>query len=405
MTDTDENVLTPRERFLSLAAAISGVLGVGIAFGAAIPLITLLMEARGYSPFVIGLNGAMFPAAVLLVAPFVPKLLGRFGTMRMMAIVLVIGVAMLMVFPATEAIALWFVARFVMGLTGAVHWIATEAWINTMAGDASRGRVMGFYAAALGIGFAGGPVLLRIVGFDGWLPFLAIGACLVLAAAPLFVARGLAPMLSEHPDGGALRTLLATPTVLAAAVAAGAIDSGLYLLLPVYAVDSGFDREMTATWLTVWIAGTIVLQPPLGWLVDRLDARKMLVGIALLVLAGMVALPYLWGGGALFWIVTFVWGGVVLGIYTIGVVLLGRRFRGRQIAAANAGFVMVYEMGAITGPVAIGAAMDRFGSNGIVPVVVAMCLLFIAVAIWRIRVAARLRAAAAAEAAAANLQP
>ena len=196
-----------------------------------------------------------------------------------------------------------------------------------------------------------------------------------------------------------MRTLFAAPTVLAAALAAGAIDSGLYLLLPVYAVDSGFDREMTATWLTVWIAGTIVLQPPLGWLVDRMDPRKMLVAITLLVLAGMVALPYIWNGGWLFWIVTFLWGGVVLGIYTVGIVQLGRRFRGAQIAAANAGFVMIYEMGAMAGPVAIGASMDRFGANGIVPVVVAMCLLFIAVAIWRIRVAARLKSvnAAAAE--------
>jgi len=380
--------LTPRQRIISLTAAIGGVLGVGLGFGAAIPLITLLMEARGHSPFIIGLNGAMFPLAVLLIAPFVPKLLGRFGTLRMMAIVLAGGIAMLMVFPATDSIALWFVARFVMGFTGAVHWITTEAWINTMAGDKSRGRIMGFYASALGIGFAGGPALLKLVGFDGWLPFLCIGACLVLAATPLLFARGLAPSMSEHPDGGALRTLWVAPTVLAAAVAAGAIDSGLYLLLPVYAVDSGFDREMTATWLIVWIAGTIFLQPPLGWLVDKFDARKMLVAITVLVMAGMIALPYLWGGGILFWIVTFLWGGVILGIYTVGIILLGRRFRGPQIAAANAGFVMVYEMGAIVGPVAIGAAMDWFGSNGMVPVVVAMCTIFIAIAIWRIRLAA-----------------
>ncbi|MEX0807860.1 MAG: MFS transporter [Dongiaceae bacterium] len=386
--------LTSRERFISLTAAIGGVLGVGFAFGAAIPLITLLMEARGYSPLVIGLNGSMFPLAVLIVAPFVPKLLGRFGTLRMMAIVLALGIAMLMVFPATDSIALWFLARFVMGFTGAVHWITTEAWINTMAGDKNRGRIMGFYASALGIGFAGGPALLKLVGFDGWMPFLCIGACLVLAAAPLLFARGLAPSMSEHPDGGALRTLLKAPTVLAASVAAGAIDSGLYLLLPIYAVDNGFDREMTATWLIVWIAGTIFMQPPLGWLVDKFDARRMLVVISALVMAGMIALPYLWGGGIVFWIVTFLWGGVVLGIYTVGIILLGRRFRGPQIAAANAGFVMVYEVGAIAGPVAVGASMDWYGSNGMVPVVVGMCAIFMAIAIWRIRVGrARDRAA------------
>jgi MFS family permease len=379
--------LTPRQRLISLSAAIGGMLGVGIAFGAAIPLITLLMEARGYSPFVIGLNGAMFPLAVLSIAHFVPRLLGRFGTLPMIFSVLAVSVAMLLVFPATDSIAMWFLARFVIGLAGAVHWISTESWINILAGDKNRGRVLGFYAAALGIGFGGGPVLLKVVGFDGWAPFLCIGGFLLLSSVPLMFARGLAPSMSDHPGGGAIRTLMKAPTVLTAAVAAGAIDSGLYLLLPVYAVDMGFDREMTATWLTVWIAGTIVLQPPLGWIVDRLNARKVLIAVAAVVMAGTIALPYVWGSGALFWIMTFLWGGVVLGIYTIGIVLLGRRFPRGEIAAANAGFVMFYEAGAFVGPVSIGAAMDVFGSNGMVPAVVGMCLIFIAIALWRARVA------------------
>jgi MFS family permease len=378
--------LTPRERLISLTAAIGGMLGVGIAFGAAIPLITLLMEARGYSPLVIGLNGAMFPLAVLITAPFVPKLLGRFGTLPMIFAMLALSIVMLMVFPATDNILFWFAARFVIGIAGAVHWISTEAWVNMLAGDKSRGRVLGFYAASLGIGFAFGPALLNIVGFDGWTPFLFIGGFMLLAAVPLMFARGLAPAMSEHPDGGAIRTLMVAPTVVAAAFAAGAIDSGLYLLLPIYAIEMGFDRSMTATWLMVWIAGTIVLQPPLGWLVDRMNARKLLIAVTLTVMAGTIALPFIWGEGALFWVFTFLWGGVVLGIYTIGIVLLGRRFSRGQIAAANAGFVMVYEAGAVLGPVTIGAAMDVFGPNGLMPPVVIGCLIFIVVALLRARV-------------------
>jgi hypothetical protein len=38
--------------------------------------------------------------------------------------------------------------------------------------------------------------------------------------------------------------------------------------------------------------------------------------------------------------------------------------------------------------------MDSFGANGIVPVVVAMCAIFIAIALWRIHLAARGRNAA-----------
>jgi hypothetical protein len=72
-------------------------------------------------------------------------------------------------------------------------------------------------------------------------------------------------------------------------------------------------------------------------------------------------------------------------MYTLGLALLGERFRPGQLAAANAAFVMMYEVGSITGPVASGAALDRWPTYGLPVSVGIVAALFIAVALARRR--------------------
>lgn len=79
------------------------------------PLISLLMERQGYSSAVIGLNSLMFPLAVMIAGPFVPRLGARFGTLTAMCLSTAVlgGLTLLLAFvPILPA---WFVLRFLMG--------------------------------------------------------------------------------------------------------------------------------------------------------------------------------------------------------------------------------------------------------------------------------------------------
>src|SRR3990172_1884513 len=93
------DALTPRQRRLSLAVVIAGVFGVGVAFGAMIPLIALRLDRDGVDTALIGLNSAMFPIAVLAIGPFLPRLVGRLGTLRSMYAGLALGGATILLFP------------------------------------------------------------------------------------------------------------------------------------------------------------------------------------------------------------------------------------------------------------------------------------------------------------------
>ena len=64
----------------SLIAAIAAISAVGIAMGLGLPLLSLIMEKRGISSTLIGINSAMAGVAAMIAAPFTTRLAHEWGT-------------------------------------------------------------------------------------------------------------------------------------------------------------------------------------------------------------------------------------------------------------------------------------------------------------------------------------
>jgi len=117
--------------------------------------------------------------------------------------------------------------------------------------------------------------------------------------------------------------------------------------------------------LTAVGLGNVLLQIPLGLISDRMRDRRLLLAICALVgLAGVLALPFVAGNWNMSAAILFLWGGVVAGLYTVGLAHLGSRLSGRDLASANAAFVLCYGIGMLVGPQAIGVGMDIAGPDG-----------------------------------------
>jgi len=364
------DTLTPAQRKQSLAAIIGTAFGVGVAVGAIVPLVSLSLERDGYNALMIGINSAMLPIAVILMGPLMPRIIARLGTLRSVYLGLGITALCVLLFPALPNYYAWCGIRFVIGLAGAIHWITSETWINLMATSRSRSRVMGIYASVMALGFVFGPLIINLTGIEGWTPFVAVSAALVVALLPVAFARQVAPSVSGHGATGVGRAFAAAPTVMLAALVAGFVDAGLFTQIPIYELRAGFDREIAAASLSIFMAGNLVLQLPLGWVADHSSRRGILLLSAAIVAVGAVVYPLLLGSEPWLWVMMFLWGGVSWGIYTLALGLMGERFPATELAAANAAFVMMYEVGSFFGPIAAGGAMDQWPRYGL-PIVVA----------------------------------
>ncbi|MGY6710581.1 MAG: MFS transporter [Rhizobiaceae bacterium] len=337
-----------------------------MALGLGMPLLSVVLESRGHSATMIGLNTAFAGVASIIAAPFAAPLASRFGVAAtMLAMSLAASVAFLG-FYAAESFWMWFPLRLVLHFAITVLFVLSEFWITATAPTAKRGLVLGVYATVLSLGFAIGPWLFSQIGSGGILPFLVAAGMALLAAPPVAAAWRESPDLrASAPSARFSSYIFLVPTATGAVFVFGAVETGGFALFPIYGGRLGYSEAEAALLLTAIGLGNVLLQIPLGLLSDRMrDRRHLLLACAAIGLAGMILLPFV----AASWYATaallFVWGGVVAGLYTVGLAHLGSRLTGRDLASANAAFVLCYGVGMLAGPQAIGLGMDLFGTHG-----------------------------------------
>lgn len=363
-------------RTRSLAAVLASILVVGITLGIATPLLSLLIERAGYGATMAGANTAFGVAAVVAMAPFVPRLVRALGVLGAMYAGISVSTVTILLFTMTDNLVLWFVFRFFLGAGMAVLWVVGETWLNATVLPDNRGLVSGIYSTLLGVGFAAGPVVIAIVGIEGHLPFTVGAVLLLVSALPLVMARKLAPRGVGEEEGGLLRTLTMAPVIMAGVFVCGFIDTAILALLPLYGLRGGLAESGALFLLTVLISGTVVMQLPIGWIADRLGRYRLLLVCAVIGAAIPLLVPGAMGNNALLWPVLFLWGGTTVSLYTIGLAMLGERFGPDQLPAANSMMVIAYCVGSIVGPPVTGAAMEAWSMDALPVGLAAICALF-----------------------------
>ncbi len=364
----------------SLVAVVLAALAAGFSIGLSTPLIALALEARGWSATVNGANAAMPAIAIVLLGRHIPAVAARFGAIRAMVGGILASAAFLALFPALDHIVLWFVLRFGQGLGIALAWIVSETWINRIATERTRGRMVAVYAMLWSGGIALGPQLLRLTGTEGALPFVLSAVILAAGAVPLLLARRLAPSLDSQETVGAAHVgqlWRLAPIALLASFVGGFAEVGSFSLFPLWAVNVGLGSGGAVAMLSVFSIGGLLMQFPIGWLADRFDRERLLLGCGVIAFAGPALMPFVLDRPFVMWPLLFLAGCGVMGFYTLGLTVLGQRFPPEQLAAGNVIFVAAYMIGGIAGPAVGGAALDVWMPHGFPAILAALFLGFV----------------------------
>ena len=347
----------------SLVGVIAAMAVVNLVYGITFPLLALVLDGQGVSKTLIGLNTMVQALAVIVIAPWTPGLLQRVPPSRLMQVVTLCLAVLFIVAGLYPNVWFWFPLRFVIGALTAMLWICSEALINELAEERWRGRIIGIYAAVGAAGFALGPLLLILTGSDGMLPFYATSLLICCASIPLFlVEHARMARLEEKPTGLWVVFWLA-PAIMLANVAYAAATESLLTFFPLFGIGLGVSENLALGLLTVMGLGTMILVMPLSWLADHVDRMGMLAVCVALTMVGLLLMPWAIRDSALAGGYAFLFGGVEGMIYTLGVILVGERFRGALLAAATTLFTACWGAGTVIGPLLVGVGMDRFGSE------------------------------------------
>ena len=382
MSKPSTRTLTARDRALGMAVVIGATFFLGLAHGVGYPLTSLTFERWGASALMTGLAAGMPALAALVLLPLAPRIAARLGFVPAMAGGCVLGLVGFALLPVWQSVEGWMVLRFLMGLGLLFPWLLGETWINTVSSEATRGRVLSLYVVALFGGYGAGPIALGFMPLEGLVPYLFGGGALLMASVPLALAWRLAPPMEAHGSGGLLAMIQAVPVGMVAALIAGVIEYSYISLLPNFALRQGVSEATALHLVSAFLWGGVVLAFLFGWLADRMRRDALMVWllagfVALAVPAGMAV-----GSPAFALVATFILGGVACAYYTLGLAILGERVKARDLASANAAFLVLYQLGTLGGPPAVGAAMDAWPPLGFVGAAVAFALATLLAVVW-----------------------
>jgi MFS family permease len=358
-------------------AAIAGIIATVAVFaisqGLSYPLLSFILQRQGLSPAMIGVSAAMTPLGFIVSSFFIPALSRQFGAARLALACAALAALLLVVIATWQDVWVWFPLRFLLGFAANPLYVISETWMIAMAPPARRGRLMGIYASIVSAGFAIGPLTLALVGTEGWPPFLVGISAFVLCGAILIAVLPRMPeMQDEKQPTSVAGFVLVAPLLLFAVFTAAAFEQALLALFSVYGEAHGSSEQRIATLLTVFIAGNVALQIPLGALAERFGAPRVMLLCALSAATGCALLPMLLPT-LLIWPVAFVWGAVAFGIYTMGLIQLGEKFSGAMLMTGNAAFALAWGTGGIAGPPLAGSVMDLIGMHGLPLALALLC--------------------------------
>ncbi|WP_454744852.1 MFS transporter [Ciceribacter selenitireducens] len=348
----------------AIAVVILGVTAFSVGQGLTYPLIALVMDSRGVSSSLAGLNASVFAAGLATSTLMITRLTAMLRGDRLIVAGLVGASLSLSAFALFDNLAVWFVARYLLGFSTSIIFTVSEAWLNTACPDRLRGRVSGIYGASMCAGFAAGPLAIPFVGTEDGFAFALIAVYVAFVAfASVMLGRFARTRPEASSAGGLMQFVRAAPVLALMVVAFGFSDIAAISTIPLYFVERGYSENFAALVVTMVALPTALAQPLVGWLLDHASRPLIAVGSAVACGASFLLLPFLSSEYALLATVSLL-GAASFSLYTCALTLLGDQFRGGLLVSGAAAYGLAYAIGSAAGSGATGVIMDLSLSAG-----------------------------------------
>lgn len=364
-------------------AVCAAVISIGLALGVTMPLVSLRLESWGYDSFAIGVMAATPAVGVLLGASLAGRLAARFGTTVLMQLCLLLGALSVAGLALVQNYAVWVALRLLLGVALTVVFVLGESWINQLAVEKWRGRLVALYGTGYALSQLSGPLLLTGLGTATDAGFWT-GVGLLIGGSLMLLGRSGAPQVDAHSTSG--RGLLVfcrkLPAIAWAVMLFAAFEAMMLTLLPIYSLRQGFTQEVALVMVSVVVIGDAALQLPIGWLADRMSRQTLFRCCGVVLLLSSLAIPLLLHT-PLIWPVFVAFGASAGGLFTLSLIMIGERYRDDELVRANAHVAQLWGLGCLIGPLATGAVSQWLSGHALPLMMATGALVFIILASQR----------------------
>ena len=349
-------------------------------------LLPLRFSDMGMSDGVIGLIATAEALGFLVGCLYAHKLIAPVGLERAYATFAGLkSVAILCLYFADSAPALSLL-RFLIGINAAGLAVIVESWLNALAPNEQRGRVLTIYVLVYGLFFGIGQLLSQRLNVRGPELLLIAGMSTTLALLPMVAIDVRAPVLPHRVKLEILKALRTSPVSVSACLLNGLILTAFTTVGPLFSARSGFDQQHIVQLMACVSLGGLFLQWPIGYLSDKVDRLHALIGLGLGILA--VAAALVWSGQrmpfALLALLFGIFGGLAESLYAVGVAHANDRAVATDYVALSSTLLFVWALGSTVGPTVGTYAIQLIAPSAFFVYVMALTAAFTLFGIWRL---------------------
>ncbi len=358
--------LAPRR---SLALATWGLF-VGLALlmlagGLFGTLVGVRSERVGLPTVVSSLISASYYVGFLVGSRLTLGALGKVGHIRVYAALASTLAAAMIGAGITHEAAWWVVLRLITGLCTAGLYVVAESWLNDLATNDNRGRLLAVYGAVTIAFFGIGQILLftfnplTVGGF-------AMAAILTsLAVTPVALSEEAVAPDVEESEHISLRELAeVVPTGVFSCLLVGVAHGAISGMAAIYAARVGMSVGRIGLFVALPSLGGVLLQWPISAASDDIDRRA--VGMVSATGAAIVAALLLLGSPdrPMALVLVTLLGGMSYPLYSIAGAYTNDWIEPEHLSAAASQLVTLYGIGAVAGPFVAGGTMAVVGPKG-----------------------------------------
>jgi predicted MFS family arabinose efflux permease len=264
--------------------------------------------------------------------------------------------------------------------------VIVESWLNALAPNAQRGRVLTIYVLVYGLFFGVGQLFSQSLDARGPALLIIAGISTALSLVPLVAIDVRAPVLPHRTQVDILKALRTSPVSVSACLLNGLILTAFTTVGPLFGARIGFDQRQIVQLMACVSLGGLFLQWPIGYLSDKVDRLHALIGLGLGILG--VAGALVWSQHrmpfALLALLFGVFGGLGESLYAVGVAHANDRADASDYVALSSTLLFVWALGSSVGPTVGTFAIQLIAPGAFFVYVFALTLAFTLFAGWRL---------------------
>ena len=358
---------------------------------------TLLMVGNGLQSSLLGVRGGIegfstfwmsvvmsgYFAGFLVSSYVTPEFIRRVGHVRVFAALGSTISAVLILYPTIADPVAWTILRAVIGFCFCGVYITAESWLNDATTSANRGTALSLYMLVQMAGVLAAQAILTLGDPSGFVLFIIPSVLVSLAFAPILLSVTPVPAFERTKPLSFARIWQVSPLGCAGMFLTGGIFAAQFGMSAVYGTQAGLSVARIGLLISMFYVGALVFQMPIGWISDRIDRRILILGASAVGAVGGLVGALGDGSYPVLLVAAFLVGGMSNPLYPLLIAYVNDAIDYEDMPAASGRLLFINGVGAIMGPLILGALMQSAGPSAFWAFIAVILGLLAAYAAWR----------------------